>query len=309
MISLQVIACMGFVMGCFLLFGISLTDFTEGIFHNLLGKPKGIRTEILLETRRKKKSVLKRELEEVRNVLSVTDREHMLPVVCTLSLLMFALGAALAAMTGNFFLVPVMAAGFMFIPFWYVKLTAGNHKREVSEELETALSIITTAYLRSEDMVSSVEENLDYLNQPVKNVFRDFVLRVKVMDPDLEKALTVLRDRIQDEVFREWVDALRGCLYDRSLKTTLVPIVAKLSDMRIVNAELEYMVSEPRKEFITMAVLVMGNIPLLYFLNKDWYHTLMHTIPGQMMLSLGAAAIFISTARVIRLTKPITYRS
>lgn len=99
------------------------------------------------------------------------------------------------------------------------------------------------------------------------------------------------------------------CLYDRSLKTTLTPIVAKLSDMRIVNAELEYMVMEPRKEFITMVVLVVGNIPLLYFLNKDWYHTLMHTVVGQIMLSIAGIIIFVSTAHVIRLTKPIEYRS
>ena len=50
--------------------------------------------------------------------------------------------------------------------------------------------------------------------------------------------------------------------------------------MRIVNAELEYLVFEPRKEFITMVVLAVGNIPLLYFLNQSWYDTLMHTIPG-----------------------------
>lgn len=103
--------------------------------------------------------------------------------------------------------------------------------------------------------------------------------------------------------------ALKACLYDRSLKTTLTPIVAKLSDMRIVNAELEYMVMEPRKEFITMVVLVVGNIPLLYFLNKDWYHTLMHTVVGQIMLSIAGIIIFVSTAHVIRLTKPIEYRS
>lgn len=46
--------------------------------------------------------------------------------------------------------------------------------------------------------------------------------------------------------------------------------------MRIVNAELEYLVVEPRKEFITMVVLAVGNIPLLYFLNPSWYDTLMH---------------------------------
>lgn len=86
-------------------------------------------------------------------------------------------------------------------------------------------------------------------------------------------------------------------------------IPQKVKLMRIVNAELEYMVMEPRKEFITMVALVVGNIPLLYFLNKDWYHTLMHTVVGQIMLSIAAIVIFVSTAHVIKLTKPIEYRS
>jgi hypothetical protein len=75
-----------------------------------------------------------------------------------------------------------------------------------------------------------------------------------------------------------------------------------------VNGELENMVFEPRKEFITMQILVLGNIPLLYFLNKDWYYTLMHTVMGQIIISICIAAIFISTAFVIKLTQPIEYR-
>jgi tight adherence protein B len=92
------------------------------------------------------------------------------------------------------------------------------------------------------------------------------------------------------------------------VETTLTPIVSKLSDMRIVNAELEYMVFEPRKEFIIMVILVIGNIPIMYFLNRSWYETLMHTAIEQFVLAVCAAAIFISTAFVIRLTKPIEYR-
>ena len=75
--------------------------------------------------------------------------------------------------------------------------------------------------------------------------------------------------------------------------------MAKLSDMRIVNGELENLVFEPRKEFITMQVLVIGNIPLLYWLNQDWYGVLMHTPLGQALLAVIAAVIFISTAAVI----------
>ena len=309
MLTLQVIACIGIITGAFLLFQIRLNDFTGNIFHRLLDAPKGIREEILEETKRRKKSYFRREIEEVQEILKTTDREELFPLLCTASLLLFAAGAAIAVMIGNVFLVPVLACGFLFLPFWYIRLTASHFKKDVSSELETALSIITTAYLRSEDILTSVEENLEYLNPPVKTVFADFVSRIRIIDPDLEAALEELKGKIENDVFMEWVDALKACLYDRSLKTTLTPIVAKLSDMRIVNAELEYMVMEPRKEFITMVVLVVGNIPLLYFLNKDWYHTLMHTVVGQIMLSIAGIIIFVSTAHVIRLTKPIEYRS
>ena len=309
MLTLQVIACIGIITGAFLLFQIRLNDFTGNIFHRLLDAPKGIREEILEETKRRKKSYFRREIEEVQAILKTTDREELFPLLCTASLLLFAAGAAIAVMIGNVFLIPVLACGFLFLPFWYIRLTASHFKKDVSSELETALSIITTAYLRSEDILTSVEENLEYLNPPVKTVFADFVSRIRLIDPDLEAALEELKGKIENDVFMEWVDALKACLYDRSLKTTLTPIVAKLSDMRIVNAELEYMVMEPRKEFITMVVLVVGNIPLLYFLNKDWYHTLMHTVVGQIMLSIAGIIIFVSTAHVIRLTKPIEYRS
>lgn len=309
MLTIQVMACIGLITGLFFLFGIHLMDFSSGIFHKLLSGPRGLREEILEQTQRKKKSYFRREVEEIQSILKATDRENTFPLLCTISLLLFAAGAAGAAMMGNVFLIPVAAVGLLFVPFWYIKLTASHFKKDVSAELETALSIITTAYLRSEDILTSVEENLEYLNPPVKSIFQDFVSRIRLIDPDLEAALEELRTRIAEEVFHEWVDALKACLYDRSLKTTLTPIVAKLSDMRIVNGELEYMVMEPRKEFITMAVLVVGNIPLLYFLNRDWYHTLMHTVAGQIMLSIAGIIIFVSTAHVIKLTKPIEYRS
>ena len=229
-------------------------------------------------------------------------------MLCALSLALFAAGTSAAIIMSNFFLVPVMAVGMMFLPFWYVKLTQTHFKKNIAAELETALSIITTAYLRNEDILTAVEENLAYLNLPVLSVFRDFVNRVRLVDPDVEAALSDLREQIDNPVFQEWCDAVCDCQYDRSLKTTLTPIVTKLSDMRVVNGELENMVFEPRKEYIVMVVLVLGNIPLMRMLNQDWYHTLMHTAPGQIVLAVCAAVIFITTAFVIRVTQPIEYR-
>ncbi len=154
------------------------------------------------------------------------------------------------------------------LPFWYVRLTQSHFKKDISAELETALSIVTTAYLRNEDIVTAVEENIGYLNPPVLSVFKAFTYRIKMIDPDIVSALGAMRGQIDNAVFHEWCDAMISCQYDRSLKSTLTPIVTKLSDMRVVNGELENLVFEPRKEFISMQVLMLSNIPLLYFLNK-----------------------------------------
>lgn len=308
MLTLQLISCIGIIVGSFFICGIKVDTFTEDLFRIILRKPKNIQDEVLEEMQLKKMPFFKREVFEIRDILKATDREKQFPAICTMSLVLFALGASAAILLSNMFMVPVLAVGCMFLPFWYIKLTAHHFKRDVAAELETALSIITTSYLRNEDILTAVEESLSYLNPPVQNVFREYVSRIKLVDPDMDRALRDLKTKIHNEVFEEWCDAMLDCQTDRSLKTVLTPIVAKLSDMRLVNAELEYLIYEPRKEFITMVVLVVSNIPLLHFLNQDWYDTLMHSIPGQVMLTITAAVIFISAPFVIKLTKPVEYR-
>lgn len=302
------IACIGMITGFFIIFSLSPMEFTDSVFKNILNKPRSIKEEINEITKRKKVSYFRREVIEVQSILKLTGREGWFPMICAVSLFLFAIGSGIAIVLGNFFSVPVLGIGFMLLPFWYVRLTQTHFKRDIAAELETALSIITTAYLRNEDIVTAVEENIDYLNPPVLSVFKGFVYRIKMINPDIAAGLEDMKVQLENAVFREWCDALIACQIDRNLKTTLTPIVSKLSDMRVVNGELENMVFEPRKEFISMQLLVVGNIPLLYFLNKDWYNALMHTPLGQIILAICFAAIFISAAFVIKLTQPIEYR-
>ena len=308
MTAIQLLACAGMIVGAFLLLGMKPVEFTDGLFAFLMRPQKSIREDIKESSGRKKAGVLRREILEAQEVLKMTGRGNRFSVICAISLALFCAGGSIAILLGNFFLAPVMAVGFLFLPFWYVKLTASHYKRDVSAELETALSVITTAYLRTEDIVTAVEENIVYLNPPVSKVFQSFLLQIKLVNPDVEAGLRAMRGQIDNEVFQEWCDALSDCQHDRSLKTTLTPIVAKLSDMRNVNAELEYLIAEPRKEFLIMVIFVIGNIPLMFLLNKDWYNVLMHTPLGQIILSVTAAVIFVSAGFVVKLTRPIEYR-
>ena len=306
--AILTVACIGLVVGFFLLFKISPMEFTEGIFTKILSRPNSIKSQINEAVKRKKPNIFRREITEAQEILRLTNRSHMFGILCACSLGLSALGIAVAVIMGNAFLAPVMAVGLMFVPFWYVKTTAVNYKKAISSELETALSIITTAYLRNEDIITSIEENVHYLNASVKAVFENFISRIKLSNPDIIAAILEMKIKIDNEVFHEWCDSLILCQSDRSLKSTLTPIVNKLSDMRVVNADLEYLITGPRKEFISMVFLVIGNIPLLYMLNKAWFNSLMHTVLGQIILAISAVGIFISTAFVVKLTKPIEYK-
>ena len=304
MLTLRLFAFIAMVVGALRLAGIRLPD----LFKAVVYRPKSIKEQIDEATNKKKKNFIRREIEEITDILKMTGREDKIPVVFIICGVFAIAGAVLAALFDNVYMIPPLAIGMMFIPVWYIKLTASHYKKDVSEELETALSIITTAYIRNEDIVTAVEENISYLNAPIKDVFTDFLVQLKLIDSDTDKAILSLKEKIDNDVFHEWCDALLLCQQDRGLKTTLSPIVAKLSDIRVVNSELELMLAEPRKEFIIMAILVAANIPIMYFLNKDWYNVLMHTAVGKMVLALDISAIFISSAFVVKLTRPIEFR-
>ena len=87
-----------------------------------------------------------------------------------------------------------------------------------------------------------------------------------------------------------------------------MPIVAKLTDVRIVNNEIKGMLVAARTEYWMMAAMVVGNIPLLYFLNKDWYAALMFTTLGKIVLAICGLAIVITAILMFKFTKQVEYR-
>lgn len=244
---------------------------------------------------------------EIGEILKDTGRTNQFSLVKQASVILFAVGAILALLINNVFLVPVMAAGFSLIPIWYLRSTAATYKKHLNEELETAVSIITTSYLRTEDLIRSVRENLPYINEPVKSSFETFLFEVEMINANVTSAINSLKMRVPNRIFHEWANILIQCQADRSMKHVLPTIVQKFSDVRVVQSELEAMLQNPRREAITMVFLVIANIPLLYLLNKDWFHALIYTTPGKITLAICAALVLYSLSRIMALSKPIEY--
>lgn len=129
----------------------------------------------------------------------------------------------------------------------------------------------------------------------------------QMIDANIPAALQRLKEKIPNAIFGEWCDSMIQCQSDRTLKHTLLPVLEKFSDVRVVQSRLETLLSQPRREAITMMLLVAANIPLLYLLNKDWYDVLMYSTPGQIVLSICAGIVLFAAVRVLKLSKPMEY--
>lgn len=306
--SIIFLAFVGMCTGLLFLFGMTPLMFFEESVKYFHKADNSMRGKIEKVTDKRKKKGLGKLIEDSKYILIMTNKSNQFTSIVIVSLIMMLVGAFIAVSMDNLFLLPVLAMGFSLMPFWYIKLTATRWKKELNNELETSLSIITTSYLRSESIITAIEENLDYINPPVYDVFKAFLTQTKLINSNIKIALEKLKYKIDSAVFHEWLDAIIACQEDKNLKSTLTPTVSKLSDMRIVSAELDYLLFEPVKEFISMAFLLVANIPLMYFLNRNWYNTLMfHTI-GKIVLAICSLILFISIAGVVRLSKPIEYR-
>ena len=244
---------------------------------------------------------------ELGEMLRSMGRAEKFTAVKQLSLLLFAVGAVLALLLNNIYMVPIFGIGFSLVPVWYLRSTAATYKKHLNEELEMSISIITTSYLRTEDLIKSVKENLPFINEPVKSTFSAFVSEAELINANLVSAINSMKMKVPNRVFHEWCNILIQCQSDRSMKQTLPTITQKFSDVRIVQSELEAMMQGPRREAITRGFLVIANIPLLYFLNQDWFHALLFTTPGKIALAICGAIILFSVSQIMKLSKPIEY--
>ena len=256
----------------------------------------------------KKKHTLYKKLMGFKSALTATGKAKQFAIICCVSLCLFAGGMVFSVLIGNLFLLPVLSVAFALLPFLYTTNMLNYYEKQTKEELETTLSIISTSYIRSDDILAAVRENIAYIRPPLREVFQAFLGDATAVTSNIKRALLILRDKIDNEIFREWCDTLVGCQDDRVLKDTLQPVVAKLTDVRIVNSELQTMLSSVRNEYWMMVALVVGNIPLLYLLNREWFNTLLFGTSGKIVLGICGAVILITALFMQKFTKPIAYR-
>ena len=307
MTALYIISFLLLAVAAVLLLNLTPEQINKDI-NEIFDKQQTLKEQALTARGKKRKSRIILELERIRRALQETGKEKQFSVACTLALLLMVAGCIVAIAIDNMFLIPVLAVAFALIPFAYLTRTIAIYETQVRGELETALSLITTSYIRNDNLVNAVNENLSQLKPPIKSIFESFLAEATVISPDIRQAIYHLKEKINNSIYEEWCDALIACQNDRTIKDTLMPVVSKLTDVRLVNNALKTMLAEARREYWIMVMMVLGNIPLLYCLNKDWYNALMHTVFGKIVLAICGVVIIFTTIRMNKITKPIEYK-
>ena len=300
----------GFLLICvggILLLGLTPESVTDDLMH-VISPEQTMRDQVLLAQGKKKSRKLTREILHIKDALDTTGKGTQFTIACALSILLLVVGSIAAIVIDNYFLIPVFAIAFASVPFMYIKGTITAYDKRMKEEMETALSVITISYIRTDDLIGAVNESLPNLRPPVRGVFQSFVGEATTVTSDIKTAIRNLKERIDNQIYTEWCDALIDCQDDRALMDTLLPIVSKFTEVNKINIELQTMLSEVKKEYYMMVCLVVGNLPLLYFLNKSWFETLMFSLPGKVVLAVCGLAILVTAFLLGKITKPVEYR-
>lgn len=304
---LSVISSVLLIISIAIFFGLTPERVTDDLM-DLITPNDTLRDKAKNIRRGKKRHKIYRLLVNMKGALISTGKAKQFTIVMCASLILFALGIIVSILINNIFLMPVLAVAFAMIPFFYITSTLSLYEKQTKQELETALSIITTSYERSDDILLAVRENIEYIKPPLRETFMAFEGEATAVSSNIKRALLNLREKVDNDIFREWVDTLILCQDDRTLKDTLQPIVQKLADVRIVNNELSTMIASVRNEYWMMVALVIGNIPLLYLLNKEWFHTLLFSTPGKLVCGICGVVIFVTALFMKKFTKPIEYK-
>lgn len=217
------------------------------------------------------------------------------------------IGITIGVLLNNVVLAAALGGVGLLAPIWFGKIMERTGQRAEDEQLEVTLSIVTSTYVQSQDFVQAVRSNLSRIPAPFSGIFRRFLRELTIVSPSIKSGLYAIRNRYEHPRWREWIDAVAQCQDDRTLVYTLPPIVAELGDSRRMSAEVATAIAGAWRDYLIIAGLMIGQIPLLRMMNDEWYGILTSTFGGQVIIFFMFASVVISAYAVFRINKPINF--
>lgn len=196
------------------------------------------------------------------------------------------------------------------IPFYYIRVQNMMYISDVKKELETALSNITSSYMKyNTTFLEAVKDNIDNIKYPLKTSFQRYIITTEHINSNTRENLQQLKNAINDDTYKEWIDGVMASEEDYNLKATLPNITNKFSDMRILNNELTTKMVQPLRDYIYMVMFTVISLPIFYIFNKETVIDYLTKPLGQIELTIILIIIIFTTAKVFKELKPAEYKT
>lgn len=227
-----------------------------------LEKNQSLKTKVMHLNNGKKENLFSRSYNTMSEILATTGEKSKEKQMRIISLICAGVGAVIAVYLRSYMLLPILAGGLGLLPMWLIKFKLFRYRLRMQNELSVVLSMVTNSYIRNENIVEAVSENLTYMNEPCKSIFQSFVYASRQVNPNPQKNIDELKQKIDNDIFKLWCDSLRICQNDINQKASLNAIVEQFATEKELYNMLSTEISAPMRTFITIALISGVSFPL-----------------------------------------------
>lgn len=227
--------------------------------------------------------------------------ERYLDAVLAFGMIGVSIGMAL----NNPFLAIVLCVCLACLPYIYLTFAERKYERRLVAQMEMAISIITNTYMQVTDLQAAVKSSLENTGEPLRSIFNEFCTDYD-LGMSIPAALALMRDKIDNKYWREWIDRLIQCQDNRSLVMLLPPIPKALSEQRQIQMELDTMMQKIWSQHLSVALIAIGLIPFVTFINAEWGQVLWNTTIGKLIVALDVAVVGVGTWYALRVNTPLS---
>lgn len=263
-------------------------------------------------TEEKKKSKFAVFATNIMTALETMNQVGSLYWLILLSFLLIIVGAFAGITFGNVWLSLVFGGLLASIPFIYVRMQYIEYKALLLDELETGLSVITSSIERLDNVVGGFEENIRFIQKPLKTIFEQFIYSVN-HSVALNKAIDTMKEKVNNKVFNDWCDTLKLVSSDRNMKSALRPIVNRITDIKVASLEAKNILSEASGEFVGVMVLSVIFMFISYIAAPAGFSAMGFPLPStefmKTFFAIDILMMFIFWFRVFLLTKDIDFEN
>lgn len=253
-----------------------------------------------------KGNYIAREMSNAKNILQATRRTSEFYKTIASCVVFAIVGAAVGFLLKNVFAIVALAFGGFMVPIWRLKIYYQKYQKYLSMQLESSVSLITTAYIRTNDIIEAVEDNIENISDLIRPYFEEFLTEYKI-NPNMKRCIRNLQNKINEPIFKEWCETLIKSYENSEIKENLLSTVEKYSAVRIVQDDLDAETSSALIEYIIMLVVMVAVYPMIKILNSEWFHTF-STLPGKICVGYSIIVGIYSIKKIIDLTAPVQYK-